>query len=169
MAVMQQAPHAVYTLGSVRVMVDGSWNPATLRMGCGIIVKDVFGNWVSGLSMSFGTSTTFVAEILAFEQGLKHCWDLGFKDVVCCTNCSGVQHVLHSMVVADSFWAREDIERVRALLRRDWKLLMVHIPRGSNTATDLLARQAARDGSSCRTWHLPPFNLNPLLLQNEVE
>lgn len=52
-------------------------------MGCGIIVKDAFGNLVSGLSMSFGAGTMFVAEILAVEQGLKHCRDLGFKDVVC--------------------------------------------------------------------------------------
>lgn len=51
---LQPAPPAAISPGAARVLVDGSWNPVTQTMGCGVIIKDAIGCWVSGLSMRFG-------------------------------------------------------------------------------------------------------------------
>lgn len=93
-----------------------SWNPELMRIGCGEILKDGSDYWILGITWSHGTGTSILAEILALELGLQHAWDIGHRDVVCCTGCPNVVRVLHSNVCLDSLWAREEVHRVREMM-----------------------------------------------------
>ncbi|XP_057452039.1 uncharacterized protein LOC130743831 [Lotus japonicus] len=120
-----------------------SWNAVKTRIGCGVCVLDVADRWLLGASESYGTGTSFMAELLAVELGLLVCWDLGLRQVACYTDFSYVRDVLQEEVSSEHFWARDVIQRVRSLLRRDWRISVRVIPREKNTAADSLALQVA--------------------------
>lgn len=54
------------------VAVDGSWNEINKSMGIGTVLRDYYGHWIYGVSMSFGYANAFLAEILAVKIGLCH-------------------------------------------------------------------------------------------------
>lgn len=45
----------------LRVAVDGSWNPTTRRMGCGAVLRNDNGEWISGVAVSTVNGNTFLA------------------------------------------------------------------------------------------------------------
>lgn len=125
---------------SLHVYVDGSWNLQTTQMGCGVVVKDSSGCWVSGASLSHDAGSTFLAKVLALELGLTHCWELGIRSIVCYTDCANVVSVFQSEMDVGYFWAREEIARVRTLLQLDWQVVIAPVSRDKNTTSDMLAR-----------------------------
>lgn len=60
----------------VRIVVDGSWSPVIGNMGCGTVLRDKQGGWITGLAESFGYWNAYLAKVLAVEMGLKHCSEL---------------------------------------------------------------------------------------------
>ncbi|XP_057426477.1 uncharacterized protein LOC130719900 [Lotus japonicus] len=151
-----------------RVTVDGSWNPETSRMGCSMYVFDVADRWLLGASESHGAGDAFLAELLAVELGLQACWDMGLRQVMCCTDCSMVVEVMQVDASVGQFWARDVIRRVQGLLRRDWRVVMQLIPREKNSAADSLARQASREASPRCYWRHPPVGVSALLMQDAI-
>lgn len=74
------------------------------------------GHWIYSVATSFNHGSAFLDELLAVELGLKHRWKLGYREVVCFSNCANIVEILqlHDDVVA--YWARETIARVRAIM-----------------------------------------------------
>lgn len=77
-------------------------------------------------------------------------WELGIQSIVCYTDCANAVSVFHYDMDVGSFWAREEITRVRGLLQLDWQVVIASISRDKNVAADLLARQTAKDGTPRR-------------------
>ncbi|KAL6544208.1 hypothetical protein OROGR_010705 [Orobanche gracilis] len=145
------------------MFVDGSFNPISKRMGCSAVVRDVHGNWISGISNSYGFGNAFLAEVLALELGLKHVWELGHRKVRCFSDCSILVNTLLQDLEASQLWARDAIVRTRIWLAKDWDVHIAYIPRERNNAADALARQACRDLGQLRVWKLPPSVVIPNL------
>lgn len=93
----------------MQVLTDGSWNRGTNRMGCAVMVLDKTGQWILGVSVGYGHWNTFLVEFLVVEAGLKHCWDLWLKNILCSSYCSGMVDVLQNQVDVRTFWARDTI------------------------------------------------------------
>lgn len=77
--------------------------------------------------MSHGEGSTFLAEILALELGLKHGWELGLQSIVCYTDSPNVASVLQSNTTVGFFWAREEIPRVMRSMQWDWQVMIMLI------------------------------------------
>ena len=152
----------------VRLFVDGSWNPTVQRMGGGAFLLDNTGRWISGAASSFGVGTPFTAELLAMEMGLAHAWNLGFKYILCYTDCVRVTEVLGTDVDICNYWDRELIVRLRNTLRKEWKVLIEYLPRDRNNTADFMARQASRDASVHQTWTVPSTSIITALLRDSV-
>ena len=69
------------------LIVDGSWNAGVTRMGCGGMLADENGSWISGFSISFGHGNAFISELLALDHGLRLVWNLGYRHITCATDC----------------------------------------------------------------------------------
>ncbi|XP_057425490.1 uncharacterized protein LOC130718875 [Lotus japonicus] len=141
------------------VVVDGSWNAGRKRMGASAVLRDHLGNWISGTSTSYGHGNAFLAEILAVEIGLNHAWELGFRSVLCFSDCKQVVEVFGTAADVSTFWARDTITRIRALVSREWKVEFCYVPRERNNAADSLAREASREGTQRRVWSTPPSSI----------
>ncbi|XP_057426303.1 uncharacterized protein LOC130719709 [Lotus japonicus] len=140
----------------IRLYVDDSWNPHVRRMGCGAVLRDDSNNWKSATSVSFDHGTAFLAEITDVELGMQHSHDLGYKNIVCASDCNRLVTFLSSGSDTNTFWDRESIRRVLALMTTFQSCYVVHIARERNNTADTLAREAARLGSPVQTWSTPP-------------
>lgn len=118
---------------------------------------------VLGTAQSYGAGTMFMAKIQAIKFGLQHGWDLGHWKIICYTDCAHAVAELQSETSVDQFWARELIMRVRRMMRWDWHVSMVQLPRERNTSADMLARKAVRDGGPCHVWNQLPSSLIPFI------
>lgn len=87
-----------------------------MQMGCSAIVIDAVDRWLSGASESHDAGLAFMAELLAVELGLQIGWDLGLRQVICCTDCAVVRDVLQRDTNVDHYWARDVILRIRSVL-----------------------------------------------------
>ena len=125
-------------------------------MGCAAVVRDAQGHWISGVAIRYGCGNPFLAEILAIEKGLLHAWSLGYRKITCASDCINAVMVFQTDVDVTNFWARNTILRIRALLSRNWSVLMLHVPREKNNTTDCLAREASKAGFQDQIWRLPP-------------
>lgn len=61
------------------------------------------------LLIQFWRGVSFLAELLNGELGLRHVWELGFRDVVSLSNCREVVDVLTNDINLDRYWLRENI------------------------------------------------------------
>ncbi|XP_057458837.1 uncharacterized protein LOC130749483 [Lotus japonicus] len=152
--------------GFVELSVDGSMVLETDTVGGGGVVQDGDGRWISRFAVAFGVGDAFLAELRALYEGLRHVWELGFRKVVCFTDCvelvdvvTGAQNVCH-------FWHRDVIMQVREMLQSSWQISVRHISRERNMVADALAKFTTRTRCSWRVWRLPPSMVVPLLCQD---
>ncbi|XP_057430758.1 uncharacterized protein LOC130723631 [Lotus japonicus] len=172
---LQSPEHTMHvdTLGTtasntvVTIAVDGSWNPSVSRMGCAAIVRDSRGAWLSATSVSYSSGSAFLAEVLAMEVGLRHALDLGYMNVSCLSDCARALHVLQEGTNITSYWNREEICRVRALLASLQDVRLMQVDRAKNNTADKLAREACCLGSPIQVWKQPPsFVFDSLFLDS---
>ena len=144
------------------LFVDGSWNTGLKRMDCGGMLTDVDGNWLSGFSVSFGHGNAFLSELLAIEHGLRLAWNLGYRELVCATDCRDAITALNTLDTT-SFWASHTLSRIKDMLHWDWTVTLESISRNNNLVADALACAASRDGSPHCVWRFPPSFVVPLI------
>ena len=126
---------------------------------------DANGNWISGFSVSLCHGSAFLSELLALEHGLRLAWELGYRSIICATDCQEAITALNTVDVS-SYWACHTIRRVKSLLSQDWSVTIEAIPRDKNAIADALACKASRDGSSHSVWSYPPAWVVPLLCRS---
>ena len=143
----------------MQLMVDGSWNPLIQQMGGAAILLDGAGRWITGVSSSFGAGMAFTAELLALEMGLAHAWSLGYKYVLCNTDCLLVVEVLTTQRDITNFWDKDLISKIRLQLAQDWTVILEHILRTKNSAADYMARKAAREITPRQLWRHPSSDI----------
>ena len=94
-------------MNTVFIKVDGSWNQNSHVMGCGAVIPDFTGRWMSGIFSSFGPGNAFTVELMALEIGLEHAWELGFRQVVCGSECTEVIAAVCTTIDVNSLWDRD--------------------------------------------------------------
>ena len=137
-------------------------------MGIGVVVRDIQGDWISGMSNNYSQGSVFKAELLAIESGLHHVWDLQKKDIVCYTDFLQAVQVITTMMEVSSYWEREIIIRIRTMLSWNWKLMLRHIHRDRNFVADALVRDASLVDYSIRLWTTPPSAVVALLCKDAL-
>lgn len=65
-----------------KLNTDGAWNKVTVTAAGVCVVRDELGRWVMGFSCKFRAASALAAEFLALRQGLKHCREHGFDNLI---------------------------------------------------------------------------------------
>ena len=105
---------------------------------------------------------------MGIEKGLRHAWELGYRTLVCVSDCKLTIDILKSDVDVSTYWALYTIRRICTMLSWDWRVTLQHIPREENLVVGCLAKQASRDDTPLRIWRLPPSFVVPLLCQEDL-
>ncbi|XP_020205922.1 uncharacterized protein LOC109791080 [Cajanus cajan] len=82
-----------------------------------------------------------MAELLAIKHGIELAWSLGYRKVVCESDClEAVEAITHfTLASMASPSVRDLLIDIRLLLSRTWQTQLLCIPREANTVADRLA------------------------------
>ncbi|XP_057445074.1 uncharacterized protein LOC130737347 [Lotus japonicus] len=147
----------------VTLYTDDNWKGDVDRMGGGGVIRDGNGRWISGYARTLRAGDAFKTELMSFHKGLLHTWELGFRHVVCYVDCLELQEVLTSIRDVQTYWHRDVIEMIRAVLARCWTVTINHVTRDGNVVADALAILAIQEGWDWKVWSFPPSMVVPLL------
>lgn len=104
--------------GWMKLNTDGSsvGNPGLV--GCGGIVRDNHGRWISGFSRHIETTNSFVAELWGFRDGLMLCSNLNILSLVV---------ELDAKAIVDVLCRSDYVNNVMSPILNDCRLLIVEV------------------------------------------
>jgi len=155
-------------IDAVKLNVDGSWVEVLNRMRGGGIIKDDYGIWLSGFSCNADGGNALHVELLAMEVGLRHAWELGYKDIHCEFDCTEVVNLLSNNTDVQFHWLRDIIMRIRSMLEWNWIVTVTSVNREFNQVDDALAKQGVQYGLPLRIWKFPPSRILSLLCRDLI-
>ncbi|XP_057444680.1 uncharacterized protein LOC130736924 [Lotus japonicus] len=159
-------PIASDGINSVMLYTDGSWNPQVNRMGSGGVLLDEIGCWICGFAASLGGGDALKSELLAMKKGLTHVWEMGIKSVTCYTDCLEAQQIITNNQDVDTYWHKDEIIAIRALLNKEWRVFVNYVPRERNQVADALAKLAVNENWDWKLWSQPQPTVISLLCQD---
>lgn len=147
-----------FTSAAVSIHVDGNFIPSTNPMGYDSVLRVIS---VHGSRGSMFVTVLVVPFSLSYYRRRLGLIMLGTLviEMQCVHQIAYRPWKFFQSNDVSTIWAKDTILCIRSLIARDWNVLVVHIPREENNATDFLVRQASRDGSPYRVWKLTPFGL----------
>jgi ribonuclease HI len=132
--------------GFVCLNVDGSLLGSSNSAGYGGLLRNRDGEFVWGFYGAAPLQNILFVEILAILNGLKLCWDRGFRKVLCCSDSLlSVNLIKHGLTVHHRF--ANEISCIRKLLNNVWEVNLTHTLREGNACADVLAKMGANSDS----------------------
>ena len=132
--------------------------------GCGGVVRDSHGDWVTGFSRHIGITNSFVAELWGLRDGLMLCSNIpalivemdakSIVDIFCRT---GYVNEVISPILDDC----------RMLINNFQQIQVNHVFRQSNRCADALARIGADQVLDFRSFESPPVDVFDLVEQDK--
>ena len=146
---------------------DGAVNASNKVAGCGGLMRNSDGLWLSGFSKQIGYCEPLVAELWGVFTGLQLCRSRGWGKVI-------VQ--IDSKVVCDAIIGSEIgrilgwsiVREIRKLLKLPWEVRVVNIFREANRCADELAKIGCHQGEDLIIYEQCPVSVGPLLLADTV-
>nr|KYP62772.1 Putative ribonuclease H protein At1g65750 family [Cajanus cajan] len=137
----------------VKVNVDGSFNPSSSVMTIGGSIRDRNGKWIFGFSKNMGRGDHILAELYAIKLGLEICWNKGWRNIICETDCrEAMKCIIEGNNLRHSHL--EVIDEINHLRRKTWNTKINCINRETNKVADILAKKTCSGGDI--TWPSPP-------------
>ncbi|KAF7833347.1 Retrovirus-related Pol polyprotein from transposon TNT 1-94 [Senna tora] len=121
----------------VKLNTDGAMIRESRKASCGRLLRDHDGRWVKGFIMHLGESTLVGAELWGMLKGLEMAWELGIRKLIL---ESDSKKAFESITGSSS---HSTSRRIKDLLKRNWKVDMVLIPRAINGCADKLGKKGA--------------------------
>lgn len=153
--------------GVCSLNVDGSAMTNPGLAGFGGIVRDSNGKFVRGFYGSVGWSDILHAEVMAIFHGLRMCWEVGIRKLVCCSDSMLAVSLIQQGVSPLHRHANE-LAIIHDLLRRDWEITINHTYREGNFCADFLAKMGARCNEPLVNLDAAPPGLGPLLVADAM-
>ena len=138
--------------------MDGSalGNPGLA--GAGGVLRDHWGQWISGFSLHVGLATNNMAELAAVRQGLEMAWAMGSKYLQLDLDSKVVLIWLTNPCVNYLTNMMPLICDCRNLLALKWEVHMQHVYREANGCVDELAKRGTRQRNLVSVYnHCPSF------------
>ncbi|KAK4270879.1 hypothetical protein QN277_019646 [Acacia crassicarpa] len=119
--------------------VDGAVSQGSKKAGCGGIIRNNKGEWISGFSHFLGRCDVEEAEEWAILLGLRLAWDEGFRRIMVESDSkmvidkllSGSTDITSSLVFL----------QIREMLCRAWEVKLHFAPRSLNALADAMAKR----------------------------
>jgi ribonuclease HI len=143
--------------------VDGSSKGNPGVSGYGGLIRNAGGAWVHGFFGNLGVTTILHAELMAIYKGLLLAWELNIKDLWCYSD-SKIAIKLITDTVDEWHHYAALVTNIKAMLRRDWRVVLLHTLREGNSCADFLAKHGANSNDNYVSLANPPVGLNLHLL-----
>lgn len=110
------------------------------KAGCGGLIRDSFGMWISGYSKNLGVCNSLVVGLRGVLEWLMIARMLGMKvgevseDSIQVANDINNRKILNPM-------GRTLMNRIRDLVDLEWKVIIRHLYREENSCADALAKR----------------------------
>ena len=152
--------------GWMKLNSDGCAAGSSGLAGCGGVVRDSHGNWVTGFSRHIGIINSFVAEQWGLRDGLLLCSNLNIPALIV---------ELDAKSIVDIFCRDGYVNDVISPLLDDCKMLINnfqqiqvnHVFRQSNRCADALARIGADQALDFRSFVSPPVDVSVIVEQDK--
>ena len=156
--IMKQVRWEKPQVGWVKLNTDGASGPGTDRTGCGGIIRDEQGRWITGFSRRIGVANSFIAELWGLRDGLHLC---------CCRNFDSLEVEIDAKAVLDALLNPEYVNMIvspllddcRTLAARFRRICFKHCYREANWCADKLAGIGANQSVDFIIFQSPPVDI----------
>ena len=151
----------------VKLNTDGSTQGNLGLAGCGGLLRDCHGNWISSFARAIGLTSSLAAELWAVRDGLTRC---------CALSLEAVQVEVDALVVISLLLQATHTNGEFSSLVDDCKHLMTNIPqvrlihcfREANRSADALTNFGTNMEDDFTVFESPPPFIVNLLLSDKV-
>ena len=128
------------------------------RAGCGGIIKDEHGQWITGFSRRIGAANSFIAELWGLRDGLHLC---------CCRNLDSLEVEVDAKAILDALLNPDYVNHIvspllddcRTLATRFRRIYFKHCYREANVCADKLAGIGANQSLDFLVLQNPPVDI----------
>ena len=156
--VMKQVRWEKPQVGWVKLNTDGAARSDVDRSGCGGIIRDEHGQWITGFSRRIGAANSFIAELWGLRDGLHLC---------CCRNLDSLEVEVDAKVILDALLNLDYVNHIvlpllddcRTLATRFRRICFKHCYREANVCVDKLAGLGANQSLDFIVFQSPPVDI----------
>ncbi|KAF7814421.1 ribonuclease H [Senna tora] len=124
----------------IKVNCDGAVCNLSKKASCGGLLRDSYGNWISGYMANLGTTNVLTAELWGIYYGIKTAWAQGYRKVVVESDSTmAVKQIIGSSACDIS--VHPVTYSIRKWLNKCWVVQVNYISRSGNMCADLLAKK----------------------------
>ena len=106
--------------GWFKLNTDGASGSGMDRLGCGGIIRDEHGCWITGFSRRIGAANSIIAELWGLRDGLQLC---------CCRNFGSIEVEIDAKAILDSLLNPNYVNYIVSPLLEDCKTLATRFRR----------------------------------------
>ncbi|KAL4333427.1 hypothetical protein GQ457_07G010550 [Hibiscus cannabinus] len=149
------------SMGWVKANVDASVNPADGKASIGCVIRDEHGNWIQGFFRDVGRCSVLLAELWEVHDSLVQAWSLDFRHVIVETDCLEIIRILKRS--SRALMGNNLVESILLWTRKEWQLVVQHVPRHQNSIADRFAALGQASSSNGLSLLFPPADLISLI------
>ncbi|KAK4255866.1 hypothetical protein QN277_008804 [Acacia crassicarpa] len=165
--VEQQVSWKTPCAGWLKLNVDGAAKGEDRLAGCGGLIRDDSGKWISGFARKLGRCSAIQAELWAVISGLELASGLQIQNIIVESDSSAVVELMHKLIVG------EDTEvslltEIRWALNLFKRIKISHVYREGNSCADALANYSFVQKELKVIFALPPVCVTSCLYRDNV-
>lgn len=122
--------------GWFKVNTDGASKGNSGMVGCGGVLRDDQGRWVSGFDMNIGYCSAFRAELWGILKGVELAWNNGIRRLVVESYSASIISLLNGNKRGSRAGLDKFIDRILDWKSRDRCVTFRHTLREGNSCTD---------------------------------
>ena len=154
-------------VGWVKLNTDGASKGNPGLAGCGGVVRNEDGRWITGFARRIGVTTSFVAELWGLREGLLLCSNLNVQFLVIELDAKAVVDVFLNPNYQNNA-VSPILEDCRQLLLRFQQIQIKHCFRQANRCADLLARMSLDQVTDFVSFNCPPVDIRGIVEEDIV-
>ena len=153
--------------GWIKLNTDGCVAGSMGLAGCGGVVHDSHGEWISGFSRHIGITNSFMAELWGLRDGLLLCSNLNISLLIVELDAKSIVEIFCNTGYVNDVIS-PILDDCRMLISKFQQVQINHCFRQSNHCADALARIGADQDLDFRIFESPPVDVFVFFEQDMV-
>lgn len=155
-------------MGWVTINTDACFKTHNELAGCGGVLRDDNGDWVTGFSCTVRVENSAEVECWALLKALQWAWTMGYKSVCFQTDAKNIVEWIENPVELCGP-IRSAIEACKDWFKKDWRTNLLYIPREHNKVADSIATIARNKRCEWVEFKEPPEECRRFLARGQDE
>lgn len=154
--------------GWCKLNTDGASKGNPGIAGCGGVIRDSRGLWLSGYCMSIGCTTAFKAELWGILKGMELAWNFGIRRLMVESDSLSIISFLNHKKKESSSCNNNLIRLILGWKSRSWNISFMLTLREGNSVADFLANRSITRELGFHAVEDPHTDLKDLLFRDLV-